>query len=178
MYEAGWMDRENEILQLAQLYMLNHGAYKGARLIEKGISDGVIERNERNYRLLAQAWVQAQDDRRSIPPLREAAQRAAGGELYVQLAQSHLNLYDYEECVSAARTGISRGELRQPGSANVVLGTCLVELQRYDQAREAFRAARADSRSRVSAERWLEFIEREVARNRDLERQLARVQSD
>lgn len=177
MYEAGWMDRESEILQLAQLYMLSNGAYKGARLIEKSMSEDIIERNERNYRLLAQAWVQAQDDRRSIPPLLEAAQRASGGELYVQLAQSYLNLYDYEECVRAARTGISRGELRQPGAANLVLGTCLVELQRYDQAREAFRAARADSRSRVSADRWLDFIEREVARKRDLESQLARMQS-
>jgi hypothetical protein len=176
IYEAGWMDREAEILQLAQLYMLNNGAYKGARVIEQGLSDGMVERNERNYRLLAQAWMQAEDDRRSIPPLREAAQRARTGDLYAQLAQSHLNLYEYEECVQAARNGISRGGLNRPDTANMVLGTCLIELQRYDQAREAFRAARADSRSRVAADRWIDFIDREVARKRELEQQLARLE--
>jgi tetratricopeptide (TPR) repeat protein len=177
IYEAGWMDRENEILQLAQLYMIRNGAYKGARMIEKGMEDGLVERNERNYRLLAQAWMQAQDDRRSIPPLKEAAQRSRDGQLHLQLAQSHLNLYEYNECIEAARTALSRGGLTRADTANLVLGTCLLELERYDQAREAFRAARADSRSRTSADRWIEFIDREVARKRDLERQLARLQS-
>ena len=178
VYEAGWMDRENEVLQLAQLYMLSGGAYKGARLIEKGMESGLVQRNERNYRTLAQAWMQAQDDRRSIGPLREAAERAGDGQLYVQLAQSHLNLYQYNECVQAARTALGRGGLSRPDTAQLVLGTCLLELERYDQAREAFRAARADSRSRVVADRWIEFIDREVARRRDIEQQLARLQRD
>ena len=178
IYEAGWMDRENEVLQLAQLYMLRGGAFKSARMLEKGMEDGLIQRNERNYRLLAQAWMQAQDDRRSIAPLREAAQRASDGQLYLQLAQSHLNLYEYNECIEAARQALNRGGLRRPDTANIVLGTCLLELQRYDQAREAFRAARADNRSRSSADRWIDFIDREVARKRDIERQLARLQRD
>lgn len=177
IYEAGWMNRENEVLQLAQLYILNGGAYKGAKLIEKGMADGLVPRNERNYRLLAQAWMQAQDDRRSIAPLREAAQRASGGQLFVQLAQSHLNLYEYEQCVEASRTGLSRGGLSRPDTANLVLGTCLLELQRFDQAREAFRAARADNRSRNSADRWIQFIDTEVARKRDIQQQLARLQN-
>ena len=176
IYEAGWMTRENEVLQLAQLYMQRGGAYKGARMLEKGMEGGLIERNERNYRLLAQAWMQAQDDRRSIPPLREAAQRSNDGQLYLQLAQSHLNLYEYNECVEAARTAIGRGGLRRPGHANIVLGTCLLELQRFDPAREAFRAARSDSNTRSSADRWIDFIDREVARKRDIEQQLARLQ--
>lgn len=175
IYEAGWMDRENEVLQLAQLYMQRGGAYKGARMLEKGMESGLIQKNERNYRLLAQGWMQAQDDRRSIAPLREAAQRSSGGQLHLQLAQSYLNLYEYNECVEAARAAISRGGLRRPGMANIILGTCLLELKRFDQAREAFSAARADSNSRASANRWIEFIDREVARKRDIEQQMARL---
>lgn len=178
IYDAGWMDRENEVLQLAQLYMMHGGAYKAARMLEKAMEDGLVQRNERNYRTIAQAWMQAQDDRRSLPPLREAAQRSNDGQLYMQLAQSHLNLYEYEECVEAARTAIRRGGLRRPDTTQIILGTCLLELQRYDQAREAFRAARADDRSRTSANRWIDFIDRELARKRDIEQQLARLQRD
>jgi hypothetical protein len=176
MYEAGWMARESEVLQLAQLLIQHGGAFKGAKIIEKGMNDGLVERNERNYRLLAQAWVQAQDDRRSIPPLREAAERSRDGQLHLQLAQSHLNLYQFNECVDAARTSIQRGGLSRPDTANMVLGSCLMELQRYDQAREAFRAARSDSRSRTAADRWLDFIDRELARKRDIERQMSRLE--
>jgi tetratricopeptide (TPR) repeat protein len=177
IYDAGWMTRENEVIQLAQLYIQGGGAFKAARILEKGMESGLVQRNERNYRLLAQAWMQAQDDRRSIEPLREAAQRSSDGQLHLQLAQSHLNLYEYDACVEAARTAINRGGLRRPGHANIVLGTCLLELQRYDQAREAFRAARSDSSTRSSADRWIDFIDREVARKRDLDQQLARLES-
>jgi hypothetical protein len=176
IYEAGWMDREIEVLQLAQLYMLRGGAYKGARLIEAGMERGLIAKNERNYRTLAQAWIQAQDDRRSIEPLREAARLAQDGQLYVQLAQSFLNLYQYRDCVEAAQNAISRGGLSRPDTANMVLGSCLLELERYTQARAAFQAARSDSRSRAAADRWIDFIDREVARKRDIEQQLARLQ--
>ena len=62
------------------------------------------------------------------------------------------------------------------GTAPATFQDLLLELQRYDQAREAFRAARADNRSRVAADRWIEFIDREVARKRDMERQMARLQ--
>ncbi len=174
VYESGLMDRENEIVQLAQLYMQNGGPYKGARIVEKGMEEGVIEANERNYRLLSQAWMMAQDDRRAVPPLVEAARRSNDGQLYLQLAQSYLNLDNYQQCVEAARSGLSRGGLRRPDTANVVLGMCLFEMQQYEPAKEAFRAARADDRSRRTANQWLEFIDKEVARKRDLDRQMAR----
>jgi tetratricopeptide (TPR) repeat protein len=176
IFEAGWMARENEVMQLAQLLMLHGGSFKSAKIVEKGMADGLIEKNERNYRILAQAWMQAQDDRRAIPPLREAARLAKDGQLYVELAQSHLNLYQYDECIESAETGIRRGGLKRPDTANLVLGTCLLEKQRYAQAREVFRAARGDERSRRIADNWIEFIDREVARKQDLERQLARLE--
>jgi len=172
IYEAGLMDRENEVVQLAQLYIQTGGPYKGARILEKGMADGLIEGNERNYRLLSQAWMMAQDDRRAVPPLREAARRANDGQLYVQLAQSYLNLDQYQECAEAARAGLSRGGVTRADSAQVVLGMCLFEMQQYEPAKEAFRAARSDERSRRTANQWLEFIDREVARKRDLDRQM------
>ncbi|TVQ48789.1 MAG: hypothetical protein EA371_04800 [Gammaproteobacteria bacterium] len=174
IYEEGLMDRENEIVQLAQLYLQSGGPYKGARILERGMADGIVERNERNYRLLSQAWMMSQDDRRAIPPLQEAARRSGDGQLYLQLAQSHLNLDQHEQCVEAARAGLNRGGLRRPDTANVVLGMCLYELQQYEPAKTAFRAARSDDRSRRTANQWIEFIEREVSRRQDLQRQLAR----
>lgn len=178
VYEAGWMNRENELLQLAQLYMLQGGPLKGARLIEKGMDSGLVQRNERNYRTLAQAWMQAQDDQRAIAPLREAARRAADGQIYLQLAQSYLNLYKYQDCVDAARSALDRGALTRTDIAHMVLGTCLLELQRFEEARGAFRIARSDRRSRDAADRWIDFIDREVARRQDIERQLARLESE
>lgn len=174
IYDSGLMDRENEIVQLAQLYMQNGGPYKGASIVEKGMEEGVIERNERNYRLLSQAWMMAEDDRRAVPPLVEAARRSNDGQLYLQLAQSYLNLDQFQQCVEAARSGLSRGGLRRPDTANVVLGMCLFEMQQYEPAKEAFRAARNDDRSRRTANQWIDFIDKEVARKRDLDRQMQR----
>ncbi len=173
IYEDGLMNRENEFVQLAQLYIQAGGPYKGARILEKGMDEGTIEENERHYRLLAQAWMSAQDDRRAIPPLREAADRADDGQLFVQLAQSYLNLGDNEDCVDASRRGLDRGGVRREDTANIVMGMCLFELERYDEAKTAFRRAGQDDRSRNTANQWIQFIDRELQRREDLRRAMA-----
>lgn len=99
------------------------------------------------------------------------------GELDVRLAQSYLNLSEYPQCVESAREGLDKGGVRREDAAYVVLGMCLFELDRYEQAKQAFRQARRDDRSKQAANQWLQFIESEQERLRQLERSLQQVRS-
>ncbi len=94
------------------------------------------------------------------------------GELDLRLAQSYLNLSQYDECSDSARDAIRKGGLRREDTANVVLGMCLFELDRLGPAKAAFRAAARDSRSRSTARRWLSYIEKEEERKQQLEESL------
>ncbi len=172
-YEGGWLERGTEFVNLSQMLLQADIPYRAAVILEDGLNSGTIESTESNWRLLSQAWQLAQEDERALPALTRASNLSDDGELDVRVAQSHANLAQWEDCVDAARQALQRGGLDRDDQANLLLGNCLVELRRYDEAREAFRSASRDERSRTAANQWLRFVENEQARERELEAMLS-----
>lgn len=168
-YEMGWLERSQEIVSLAQMLLNADTPVKAAQLLEQGLEDGTVESTESNWRLLSQAWVLAQEDRKAIPALRRAGQLANDGTLDLRLAQSHAQLAEWEDCATAARRALDRGGLDRRDLANMLLGNCLAEMNNYDGARAAFRAAAEDERTRAQARQWIQFIDDEVERLRTIE---------
>ncbi len=173
-YEAGWLERSNEFVQLSQLLLQADVPVKAALIMRAGLDDGVIESTENNWRVLAQSWQLAQEDENAIPALSRAAGLADDGELDVRLAQSHQNLSQWQDCVDAAREGLRKGDLRREDQGSMILGACLFELEEYGAARTAFRVAEDDSRSRGAAQSWIQYVNAEEERERQLQAALAR----
>lgn len=173
-FEAGWLTRSNEWVQLAQLLLQADAPVKAAKILETGLADGTVESNENNWRILAQAWQLAQEDEKAIEPLTRAAGLSDNGELHIRLAQSYQNLTQWDNCVEAAREGLQRGELRREDQANMILGACLFELKEYGPARTAFNAAAEDTRSRTGAQSWIQYVDAEEDREQQLAAALGR----
>ncbi len=176
-YDQGLLVRSNELVQMSQLLLQADVPYKAARVLEKGLEDGVVEKSSDNYRLLAQSWQLAAEDKKAIPALKTAAGLSSDGDLDHRLAQSYLNLSQYDSCIDAARDALRKGGLRRVDSANIVLGMCLFELDRYEEAKKAFRTAAKDDRSKTTANQWLQFINSEQERERQLQESLKQVRS-
>jgi tetratricopeptide (TPR) repeat protein len=104
------------------------------------------------------------EDERAIPPLARAAKLSEEGELEVRLAQSHINLEQWDEAAAAIRRGLKKGGVKRPDTANMLLGIALFNLQQLQQARDAFTEARDDRRSAKSAAQWITYIDSERAR--------------
>lgn len=168
-HTQGLLETESEFVTMAQLYMQREVPYKAGTLLEEKMEAGVVAKNEKNYRLLSQAWSLAQEDDKAIPALQEAAQRSSDGELDVRLANAYLNIGEYEACVEAARNGLRKGGLKSPDNAQISLGMCLYNLRRYGQAKEAFQAAARVEKSRRTSNQWIQVIDAEVERNRQIE---------
>ena len=77
VHTQGLLEAETELVTMAQLYMQHDVPYKAGVLLESEMKNGRVSRNANNYRLLSQAWSLAQEDERSIPALREAADSCA-----------------------------------------------------------------------------------------------------
>ena len=177
LYEAGQLQRGNQQLNLANLYMLHEAPYKAAVLLEKGMGEGKIEENIRNLRLLSQAWLQSQESEKSLPPLIQAARLSKDGELDMRIAQAYINLYRYEEAVEALRTAFKKGGLKRADQANIMLGLALFEIQKFDASIAAFAEAGKDKRSRKAAETWLGYVNSEKSRKKQLEESLKQRRS-
>lgn len=170
LYDKGLLSNTSQLTNLANLYLLHGVPYKAAVLLDKEIEAGLVKDNERNLRLLSQAWYTAREDEKAIPPLEKAAELANDGELYIRLAQSHINLENWKEAAEAARVGIRLGGLKRSDQAQIMLGMSLFNQKLLEQSRVAFVAASKDRRSARAASQWINYVDSEIKR-RDLMKQ-------
>ena len=178
MHDQGLLDKSNELVTMAQLFMLAEIPYKAAIVLQEGLDSGEIEESATHYRLLAQAWQLSREDRKALGPLRKAAESEEDvedkGELYVRLAETYNALSEYPDCVSAAREALRVGDLKSEGRTYLLLGQCLFEQEDFDEAGDAFSRAARDSDTRRTATQWQNYLRKEVARINDLEERLAK----
>jgi tetratricopeptide (TPR) repeat protein len=170
LYEKQLLTSSSHITNLANLYLLHGLPYKAAVVLEKEMGEEIVDSNERNLRLLSQAWYQAREDEKAIPPLERAAKLSDDGSLYVRLAQAHINLENWKEAAEAVQKGIRLGGLKRSDTANIMLGMALFNQKRLEQARRAFEAASRDDRSKRAATQWIAYVDSEIKR-RDLLKQ-------
>jgi tetratricopeptide (TPR) repeat protein len=167
LYEKGYLNTSSHITNLANLYLLHGVPYKAAVLLETEMKDEVVESNERNLRLLSQAWYVAREDEKAIPPLKRAAELSNDGELYVRLAQANINLEQWSDAAEAVQQALKLGGIKRTDTANIMLGMALFNQKRLEQARRAFMLAAADNRSKRAATQWVAYVDSEIKR-RDL----------
>jgi tetratricopeptide (TPR) repeat protein len=167
-FDQGMLEKESELVTMAQLFMQREVPYKAGQLLEKEMAAGRISKNAKHYRLLSQAWQLSMEDQKAIPALTEAARLSNDGELDVRLANALLNTGKYSECVEAVEDGIRKGGLKSPDNAQISLGMCLYNLRRYNNAISAFQQAAKTPRSRKVANQWINVIRAEIERNEQI----------
>ena len=175
-HDQGMLEKDSELVTMAQLYMQAEVPYKAATLLEKEMAGGRVPKEAKNYRLLSQAFMLAQEDERAVPALKEAARLSDDGELDVRLGNTYLNLGNYDECIAAVRTGLRKAGLKSPDNAQISLGMCLYNKRQYNDAIAAFRAASKTQRSRKISQQWIRVIQADIERNRQI--RLAREAAD
>jgi len=163
-YDQGLLVKNTEIVTLAQLLMQAEAGYKAARILEKGFADGFVEDKESNQRLLSQAWQMAAEYEKAIEPLKKAAKVSDNGELDVRLASNYLSLNRHDECIASSREGLKKGGLKRPAVGQELLGMCLFDKKRFEEAKTAFRQAAKDDKIAPRARNWIKFIEGEQSR--------------
>ncbi len=166
MFEKNYLTVDRELLNMASLYLLYEAPYKAAKIIEYGFNKKIIEQNTKNLKLLSQAWYQARENKKSLPPLKRAADISGSGELYVRLAQSYMNLERWGETIDALQSALTRGKLKRVDTANIMLGIALLNKKRFEPAIHAFQKAAKDKRSRKEAKQWIAFVDSEKQRDK------------
>ena len=162
-YVQHLLDESRDLTTLAQLYLFNQVPYKAAKVIEQGIADGVIgEKDAAAWELLGNSWLQAKERTRAMDPLVQAASLGATGDGYVQLGRVQLAEGQWTQARDSMHAALRKGGLKEPASAQLLLGIANMNDARWDEARTAFEAAAADPQTRPLAEQWLSSIEREM----------------
>ena len=155
-----------ELSSMAQLYLYHDVPIKAAEILQSGMDDGRIEKTEKNYELLARAYMRAREWDKAIAPLSRAAEMSDEGKFYVQLAQSYVQSENWGSAESALVKALNKGGLDDEADSWLLLGIARTRLEKYDAAIKAFRKAGDDDDVAKDAFRWIRSIERRLAENR------------
>ena len=126
-YQKDLLDKESEYLALTQLLLLNNNPYWAAKVLEAGrikkvpVIDEktkeekilpVVKDNEKNLKLLADAWRMAQEIDIAIPIMEKAAKLAKDGQTFIILGSLYLSEDKLEEAVGAIEQGLKKGKVK------------------------------------------------------------------
>ncbi|MBL70027.1 MAG: hypothetical protein CML95_00545 [Rhodobiaceae bacterium] len=166
MHIQGMLVSTRELSSMAQLYLYHDVPIKAADILQTGMDSNRIEKTEKNYELLARAYMQAREWNKAIAPLTRAAEMSDEGKFYVLLAQSHIQGEKWGLAENALVEALNKGGLDDEADNWLLLGIARTRLEKYDAAIRAFRKAGDDDDVAKDAFRWIRSIERRLAENR------------
>ena len=144
-YHEGFLEKSSEFVQMAQLYLSVEAPYEAAKLLQKAMDEDKVDKEVKNWKILAQAWFLSGYDEPAIVALREAAKLSDDGELDIRLARSLNNIADYEGCTNSAKSAIQKGDLKRLDESYITLGMCQFEIADFEGAKDAFANAKIDA---------------------------------
>lgn len=167
-YVQNMLNKGTEQVTMAYLYLNGEVPYRAGKVMAKGLKDGSIQPTSKNYEVAASAWRQAQELENAIADMEQAASKSDQGELYARLGNIYLDSDRFKEAAVAINKGLSRGGVKRPDTARLVLGMAYFNNKQYDKARTAFTAAGRDERSKKYAEQWIKYLDSELDRQAKL----------
>jgi len=158
-YRQKRLSREQELLQLGQLYLARHIPFKAAQLLETEIDLGRVGADARNLELLASAWAQARERGKAIAGYQRALRAGADVTVGLYLAELYIEDERWQDAAAVLEATLKQGGLSEPGDAWLLLGVARYENGSLDAARGAFDEAARYEKARSAAHEWLEYLQ-------------------
>ncbi len=172
-YVQGMLTRENEVVMLAQRLLSQEVPYEAASVLESAFKEDRLTANEKNLKLLAQAYTMSKDYDDAINAWRRTAKAGEDGDNYYRLAQSLANEDRHEEAVDAFKDALKL-DVKSVPDVHFWLGVSLMQMGQWDNATRAFREASKDDDQRMkkSCRQYIRYIASEKRRERELKKML------
>lgn len=162
------LEKESGLLLMVQLMITKGVPEKGARILSELLANQKLEINEKNWRLLAAAWIQSRERKKAIPVLEKAASllskdkdnKEKAGKLYYRAAGIAFDEGMYKEAAdlfaSARKTGLDK---RKRADSLLMQGNAFFELKQYGNARRYFQQALNEPDTANNARSWLNYMQ-------------------
>lgn len=175
-YGQGMLERESEFVALAQMLNSNKMPYKAAKVMEKAIKEKKVTASAKNLERLGEYWRLAQETKKALPVLAKAAKASKDGKAALRLGYLYFAQDKYQQAVNAARSALSKGGLKKPYEANLLLAQSLFYLEQYSKSKDAFKRVLKQAKPYKNkrpqeyrvAQQWLRYMESEIKRQQEI----------
>ena len=157
-HHLGLVTEDADVRRLADLLVFNGIPYRGAQVLEAAIEHQAVTLDDKLYEKLANCWIAAGELDKSLAPLQRAAELAPSGDAYVRLGEVQAQREDWPAAIAAIQRGVDKGQLKDPGNADLWLGIAHYSQKAFNAAIPFFERAGRSDRHRQLAESYLQAI--------------------
>jgi tetratricopeptide (TPR) repeat protein len=160
VYLNNELKTEGQVLNLAYLYLGAEVPFRAAVVMEKGMSDEIIDRSPKNLETLGQAWLQAKNLPQALKAFEAASKLSDTGELQYRIASIYLDLGQDRKAYHASLKAERKGVGKNTASNYNKMGSALINLHCYKDAVKVFnksvKAADTKKKKRFPKQ-WIKF---------------------
>jgi tetratricopeptide (TPR) repeat protein len=157
-YSMGLVTEDAEVRRLADLLVFNGVPYRGAQILETAIEKKTVNLDDKLYEKLANCWIAAGEFDKSTPPLQRAAELSANGDLFIRLGEVQVQREDWAGAIAAIQRGLDKGQLKDPGNAQLLMGIAYFSEKKFGEAKPFFERAQRIEKHRQIATSYLQAI--------------------
>ena len=140
----GHMNAPKDNLNLIGIHFNLQQYGRAAELLEKGLHNGGVENDLKNWELLSSCYQQLNRDLKAIDVLQEAAKNfPKDGQLEYLIAQNYYNLDKYPEALRHLQNSVAKGGGHKPHQTYLFLAFIAFDLKKFDIALDAAKRAMA-----------------------------------
>lgn len=156
-YKQGLLTKSNHIKVLSQLYYNNNVPYKAAKLLEKHMADGLIERDERMVTQLANSYRAAKEYLSAAKYYAEAGAFENDPEMYRKQGNMLLQKEKYNDAIAALKKSLELGTKKE-GSVNMMIAESYLYQNKLRSAYKYIKLAQNDPKTKKNAKSWAGYI--------------------
>jgi tetratricopeptide (TPR) repeat protein len=163
--KQGFLTEESELVRLSRMYMFHETPVKAAEIMERGFKSEAIKRTPDNLETLANAYFNAREFNKAIPPLKDAADRSDKGKLSYRLGQAYLQDEQWANAETALQKSLDKKGLsdNEEGMVWMLIGIAQLERERFTAAKRSMQRSARFKNTKSDSEKWIRFLDQKIA---------------
>ena len=150
---------EQEIIQLAHLYLSEELPYKAGRLLNDEINRGRINKNIENLELMANSWLLAREYDRATEVLADIAQIKNDPAIYFRIGQVYFEQEKWQDAITALEQAVNDDRLNNIAEAWLMLGIAAYHNNELQRSAKALNRASSFKNTNDQARWWLNKLD-------------------
>lgn len=156
-HKQGFLEKEAQFKQLAQLYASNGIPVKAAEIQEKYMNEGIIKKDENSVNIMATTFQNAKEFKKAAKYFGEAAAIKGNADIYRKQANVYLVLEDFKSAAKAFENAIDAGA-KKKGQVYMGMAEAYFYMEDWKKAYAAILEAKKDKATKKSAVSWQAYI--------------------
>lgn len=137
-YKLDFLEKEPEILHLASLLMYQGLPFKAANLIEKSMKLKKVKTDQKNYEILGDCWLRAEETKKALKAYELSAPSAEDGKLFFKIGRIYMNNQNWKTAVDNLEKALNKGGVKHLENLYISIGVAYVNLKKYEEAVKSF----------------------------------------